>query len=545
MTDADEIPSGANKWIIALTVVFGSFMAVMDISVVNVALPHMMGSFGANLSEITWVATAYSIAEIIMLTMAGWWSTLLGRKRLYVGSFILFTAGSALCGTATSFAQIITYRVLQGIGGGSLIPVSQAILRESFPPEQQGTAMAVNGMGIVLAPAIGPVLGGWLTDHFGWPWIFYINVPFSIIGILMVLAFVKDPSYMKRGVKSIDWGGIALLTIGLTVMQIVLERGESEDWLQSPWIVWGTVVVVVSVVALIWWELRSDEPIIEFRLLRNIPLSVGSAIGLVFGIGLFGTTFLLPEFTQHMLGYTAYDAGLVLLPRAIALFIFMPIAGVMYRYVDARLLILGGIILIIWSSYGLSNLSLHSGSTDLIPVLVIMGMGMPFMFVTMTTVALSTVPKAHMTQASGLYTLSRRVGGNIAYALVATIVAHRTQFHRANLAEHVSDYNANYGSFHSAATTALMDKGMSSAEASHAAVGIANNLVNQQATMLSYNDVAWVMAGLFLFALPLLILLPPGHGPSKKKSPGMRHQPRPASKPSPQGLGSGSVPARQ
>ncbi|MCB9895328.1 MAG: DHA2 family efflux MFS transporter permease subunit [Planctomycetes bacterium] len=514
--DTAEYPSGARKWIIALTVVFGSFMAVMDISVVNVALPHMMGSFGANLSEITWVATAYSIAEIIMLTMAAWWSTLLGRKRLYVGSFILFTAGSALCGTATSFTQMIVYRIIQGIGGGTLIPVSQAILRESFPPEEQGMAMAVNGMGIVLAPAIGPVLGGWLTDHFGWPWIFYINVPISIVGILMVMAFVFDPAYLRRGVKSIDWGGIALLTIGLTLMQLVLERGEQEDWFQSSWIIAGTIATVASIVGLVVWELLIKEPIIDFRLLKNIPLTVGSLIGLVFGIGLFGTTFLLPEFTQHMLGYTAYDAGLVLLPRAIALFVFMPVAGALYKHVDARVLIIAGIALIIWSSYGLSELSLSHGFWDLVPILIIMGAGMPFMFVTMTTVALSTVPREDMTQASGIYTLTRRVGGNIAYALVATIVAHRSQFHRSHLVENVNAMNPNYQQFHGATTAALVDHGMTAQAAPQAVLGIANNMVNQQATMLSYNDVAWIMAGLFLLALPLVFLLPK----PKKKKPG-------------------------
>jgi MFS transporter, DHA2 family, multidrug resistance protein len=229
-----------NKWLVAGTVLFGSFMAVMDISVVNVALPHMMGNFSEDMSSITWVATSYSIAEIIMVTMAGWLSTLMGRKRLYLFSFGLFTLGSILCGTAVNFHQMLFYRILQGIGGGALIPVSQAILRETFPPEEQGMAMAVYGMGVVLAPAMGPILGGWLTDRYGWPWIFYINVPVSVVGMLMVGAFVKDPAYLRRGVNKIDWLGIFLLAVALTTMQIVLERGQSQNWFDSRMIIIGT-----------------------------------------------------------------------------------------------------------------------------------------------------------------------------------------------------------------------------------------------------------------------------------------------------------------
>ncbi|MEJ2040039.1 MAG: DHA2 family efflux MFS transporter permease subunit, partial [Desulfosarcinaceae bacterium] len=305
----------ADKWLITAAVVFGAFVAVMDISVVNVSLPHLMGSFSEDLSSITWVATSYSIAEIIMVTMAGWWSTLIGRKRLYMASFALFTVGSILCGTATTFHQMLTYRVIQGVGGGSLIPVSQAILRETFPREEQGMAMAIWGMGVVLAPAIGPILGGWLTDRFGWPWIFYINVPVCIVGMFMVASFVHDPHYLRRGVVKIDWIGIALLAIALTSMQIVMERGQQESWFDSNLIRLGAAVCGASFLGLIYWELKTSEPVVNFRILRNLALSLGSFMGVVFGISLFGTTFILPQFTQNLLGYPAFQAGLVLAPR--------------------------------------------------------------------------------------------------------------------------------------------------------------------------------------------------------------------------------------
>src|SRR6266496_656527 len=257
--------SARQKWLVTCAVMSGTFLAVMDVSVVNVSIPHMMGNFGQTLSAITWVATSYSIAEMLMITMAGWWSALLGRKRLYLASLVLFTLGSMLAGTAQTFTHMLCYRILQGIGGGSLIPISQAILRETYPPEEQGMAMAIFGMGVVLAPAMGPILGGWLTDHYGWPWVFYINIPVSLVGILMVSMCVDDPPYLRRGVTRVDWIGIALLTIGLTLMQIVLERGQENNWFQSRWITAGALLTGLALTTLVLWELRTREPIINFR----------------------------------------------------------------------------------------------------------------------------------------------------------------------------------------------------------------------------------------------------------------------------------------
>lgn len=504
----DEPQSPTNKWVVAITVTFGAFMAVMDISVVNVSLPHMMGVFGESLSAITWVATSYSIAEIIMLTMAGWWSTLLGRKRLYLVSMAVFTAGSILAGTAQTFGQMLVYRTIQGIGGGSLIPVSQAILRETFPSEEQGMAMAVYGMGVVLAPAAGPILGGWLTDQYGWPWIFYINVPISVVGMLFVGAFVKDPLYLRRGIQAIDWLGIALLAVGLTGLQVVLERGQQENWFESAWIVGATAATAASLTAMVFWELRAREPVVNFRILRNVPLSVGSSMGLIFGLALFGSTFILPQFTQDLLGYPALQAGLVLAPRAVTLFLFMPIAGWLYKYVDPRLLVLGGLMLIFWSFYDLAHLSLGVGFWNLVPMLLIMGAGMPFMFVTISTVSLSTLPREVMTEASSLYTLARRVGGNIGYALAATIVAQRSQFHHVQLAAHISPLNPAYQHFDAALTASLAHAGLDPASARQAAVAAANTMVNRQSTMLAYNDVSWVLGMMFLAIIPLILLFP-------------------------------------
>jgi DHA2 family multidrug resistance protein len=506
-TDASVRPP-VNKWLITVAVMFGAFMAVMDISVVNVSLPHMMGSFSEDLSSITWVATSYSIAEIIMVTMAGWFSTLIGRKRLYLGSFALFTAGSILCGTATTFPQMLFYRVIQGVGGGALIPVSQAILRETFPQEEQGMAMALWAMGVVLAPAIGPILGGWLTDRFGWPWIFYINVPVSIAGMLMVAAFVFDPAYLRRGVKKIDWLGIVLLAVALTSLQIVMERGQQENWFDSNMIRIGTAACVTSFLGLLYWEMNIDEPVINFRILRNLPLSLGSFMGVVFGVALFGTTFILPQFTQELLGYPAFEAGLILAPRAFMLLICMPIVGRLYRHLDARVLVIFGVLVTWWSYWDLSHLSLAAGSWNLVPTLLVMGVGMPFMFVTLSTLSLSTISRAEMTYASSIYTLARRIGGNIGYAMVATLVARGQQIHRAQLVAHITAYNPNMIDFQHRAAGLLDHSGLNPAAMTHTGQALLNVLVNRQASMMAYNDVSWIFGLLFLATIPLALLLP-------------------------------------
>jgi DHA2 family multidrug resistance protein len=499
---------GSNKWVVAMTVMLGTFVAVMDISVVNVALPHMMGTFGQSQSAITWIATSYSIAEIIMATMAGWWSTLLGRKRLFIFSFILFTIGSILCGMATTFVHIIVFRILQGVGGGSLIPVSQAIMREAFPDEEQGMAMAVYGMGVVLAPAIGPILGGWLTDHYGWEWIFFINVPIGVLGIFLVNIIVQDPPYLRRGLRRIDWIGIALLSLTLTMSQIVLERGEEKNWFESNWIVAGTVTAAVVLIILVFWELRAREPVVDVRLLRNVPLSVGSLIVLIFGIGLFGTTFLLPQFTQELLGYTAYDSGLVLFPRAISLFLFMPLVGWLYKRLNIKLMVASGLAAIVYSYFMLAHLSLDASFWTLAPMLLVMGIGMPFVFVTLTTVSLSTVPRNEMTEASSLYTLARRVGGNIGYALAVSVVSSRLQFHHARLAEHITPGNPAYLAFQQQMAHLLFRNGSDPVTAGQQTTRLLDGLINRQAQMLAYNDTSLIFGILFLAVMPLLLLIP-------------------------------------
>jgi DHA2 family multidrug resistance protein len=432
----------------------------------------------------------------------------LGRKRVYITSFVIFILGSILAGTAQTFPQMLLYRTIQGIGGGTLIPISMAILRETFPQEEQGIAMSLYGMGVVLAPAIGPVLGGWLTDHYGWPWIFYINVPFGIVGITMVSLFLEDPHYLRRGVRRIDWLGIALLTAGLTGLQVVLERGQEYNWFDSSWIVAGAGLTVASLLLLVFWELRVGEPVINVRLLRNTALSAGSAIGLLFGVALYGSTFILPAMLQTLLGYDAYHAGITLLPRAVTIFLMMPVVGLAYNYLDARALVAFGAGLIVWGFWGLAHLSATVSFGHLVPILVVMGLGMPFQFVTVTTVAISTVARESMTDASSLYTLSRRVGGNIGYALLATVIERRTQFHRSQLVANVTVTNPALTASSASAASMLAHGGVPPTLGPETSMGLLDRLLNQQAGIMAFNDAAWFVGLLFLASLPLVLLLP-------------------------------------
>ncbi len=505
----EEFVPVKNRGMVTLAVMFGTFISVMDANIVNIAMPHMRGAFGVDLSTITWVASIYTIAQVIMITMAAWWSTLLGRKRYYIWSVVIFTLGSIMAGTATTFTEMLIYRVIQGFGGGGLLPISQAILRESYPPKQHGMAMAIFAMGVVLAPAMGPIVGGYLTEEYGWPWIFYVNVPFAVVGIFLVHTYVKDPPYLKRGIKKVDWGGIFLLTVGLIGLQLFLERGQEENWFDSGWITLTAIATVAALALLVFWEMRTPEPIINFRVLRSVSLSAGTGIVLIFGIVMFGMNFILPQFLQGLLGYTPFDAGLVLFPRGVMLFLILPFVGRLYNYVDPRLLICVGLGLAIYSLIQLSGLTLDAGFWNILTPLIFLGMGMPFVFVTLSTVTLTSVSPADATAAAGLFTLARRLGGNIGFALLATLIERRSAFHRITLIPHISNLNETFLTYRAGLEAKLMRAQMDPYTASVKALALIDNMVNRQATMLAYNDAYWFLVVIFVATLPLIWILRP------------------------------------
>jgi len=337
------------KWLITFTVILGTFIAALDSSIVNVAMPSMRGTLGASTSEITWVATSYMLANVVIMPSIAFLSSRFGRARYFFWSVVLFGVGSVLCGVARSLSFMIFARVLQGIGGGALIPISQAIMRETFPPEEHGKAMGIYGTGVILGPAIGPTLGGWLTDNYSWPWIFYINVPFIIINLILIPIFIKDPPYLKRTKGKIDGLGLASMAIGLSCLQIMLEKGQEHNWFQSPFIIKLALISSLALTFFVWWELKAKEPVVNLRVLKNVPLAAGTAMSTFFGMGLFGSLFLLPLFVQEVRGYSVADAGIAMLPRSLTMALTMPIIGRFYNKLGPSKIILTGLILNILS----------------------------------------------------------------------------------------------------------------------------------------------------------------------------------------------------
>jgi DHA2 family multidrug resistance protein len=505
-TSVTQAPAG--KWVIAGTVVLSSFVSVMDFSIVNVAMPQMISTFGVSLDAITWVAVSYSIAEIILITMSAWLSSFFGRKRYFVWSFILFTAASMLCGAARSLEMMVLARILQGIGGGGLIPLAQAIMLETFPEEERGMAMALYTVGVAVAPAVGPVLGGWLTDEYGWPWIFYINLPLGIIGIIMSIVVLSDPPYLQQRIKRIDIVGIVLLAVGLTALQIFLERGEREQWFDSNLIVWMACIASITLITLVVWELWVSEPVIQFRVLKNIPFAAGTCLGMIFGVTLFGSFFVLALFLQRLQGYSVMDSGIFQSPRMLIMLIVTPIAGRLYNYVDSRLLVGCGVALMVIGYLDMSGFTLEVGLPQMLPSFLLTGAGMSFMFGPLSAVVMRTVPLTMITAASSLYTLGRRIGGNVGYAFVASQVEHRAVFHRARLVDHVTLYDVSTNQALAGLTSRLASgSGLPPGVAEDSAIKLLDVTVNRHASMLAYNDIFWLMGMLFVIGVPFLLLL--------------------------------------
>ncbi|MDA1001632.1 MAG: DHA2 family efflux MFS transporter permease subunit, partial [bacterium] len=354
----------------------------------------------------------------------------------------------------------------------------------------------------------GPFLGGWLTEEYGWPWIFFINIPFSVVGITLTAIYMEDPPYLKRGIQRVDWGGIILLLVGLVSLQIFLERGQEENWFESAWITAMAVVTVASLAFLVYWELRVSEPIINFRVLRNIPLAVGSLIILVFGMAQFGTVFILPQFLQELLGYTPYNAGAVLLPRGLAIFVVLPVVGWLFNYISPRILVPTGVFLIIMALFQFSTLSLEAGMSNLIPPLMLMGAGAPFVFVTLSATALRSVESVDATAASSFFNLARRMGGNIGFAVLTTILERRFAYHRISLISYVNEMSGTYHQYKEGLMSLLFRRQVDVYTAKVKSIALIDKMINAQATMLAYNDAYSFLIICFAAILPLVLLIP-------------------------------------
>ncbi len=501
------MPRIEHKWLITLTVMVGTIMSALDSSIVNVALPYMRGGLGATVEQITWVATGYLLSTVITMPLIALMSARFGRKRFYAASIFVFTASSMLCGISWNLESLVLFRILQGIGGGAMIPVAQAILRESFSSREQGLAMGIYGLGIVLGPAIGPTLGGWLTDRFSWPWIFFINVPIGILDLILLDRFISDPPYLVREKGPIDWTGLGLMILGLGSLQLMLEEGERKDWFGSSFITELLIVAIAGIALFVWRELTTPRPAVNLRILKNLSFSVGTLLGGLLGMGLYGSLFLLPLLLQQLKGYTALDSGIALMPRSLAMAVMMPLAGRLYNRIGPRLLIAGGLALSALSFLQFSRFSIEIGFLDLAAPQVLQGFGFGMIFVSLSTAALMTIEKAKMNAATGLYNVVRQVFGSIGIAIAASQLSHGQALFRSVIGDHLSAYSDATMQTYGVLRRGMQGAGSDPFTAQAQALRILDASASRQAAMMAYNRIFFMVVILFVASIPLVMLL--------------------------------------
>jgi MFS transporter, DHA2 family, multidrug resistance protein len=500
-----------NPWVIAVTVTLATFMEVLDTSIANVALPHISGNLSAGTDESTWVLTSYLVSNAIVLPLSGWLSSLIGRKKFYMSCVALFTVSSFLCGLAPSLGVLVLFRIMQGVGGGGLQPSEQAILNDTFPLEKRGMAFAVYGLAVVVAPTIGPWLGGWITDNFSWRWIFYINVPVGIISLLLTSVLVSDPPYMKRAsVKRgfrIDYIGIGLISLGLGSMQIILDKGQREDWLSSNFIVCFFVLMIIGIVAGIIWELREKEPVVDLRMLKNRNFALSTIAMFFLGFVLYASTVLIPQFLQQLLGYTAQLAGLALSPGGAVIMCMMPVVGFLVSKVDTRILITFGCIVSSAALFVMAGWNLGLDYRHAVLARMLQSFGLAFLFIPINVAAFTYVPREQTNMGTGIINLARNIGASVGIATVTTMLERRTQAHQARLADHVNALSAAYHNMLSGTQVRLVAAGSGLSQASAQAHGMIYNTVQRQAAMLAFIDNFKMLGVVFLAVIPVLLLL--------------------------------------
>jgi DHA2 family multidrug resistance protein len=499
-----------SRGLVAFTVMLPTLIEIIDTSVVNVSLNHIRGSLSAGIDESTWTITAYLVSNAIIIPMAGWLSRLIGRKNYLIGSITLFTFSSFMCGSAWSLQSLVFFRIVQGIGGGGLVPISQSILLESFPREKHGTAMAIFGMGAMLGPIVGPLLGGWITDNWSWRWIFFINIPIGILSIVMNIIVIQDPPYMKRQKMKIDYWGLVFLAVGLGSLQFILDKGENEDWFASNLIMTFAIISAVSLVLLVINEMYSEHPIVNLRLFKDRTFTSGATVMFFVFLNLFGSIVLLPIFLQSIMEYTSLYAGLVLGPGGLATMATMPFVGKLVNKVNPKRLLAVGIMICALSTYMMSRFNLMTDFWTFVWPRAILGLGMGMTFIPLTTMTLSHIPREHMTEASSLYNLLRNLGGSVGIAFTTTILSRRAQFHQARLVEHLSPLDPAYTIYRDKLAMFLGAKGLPAAGAD----GLMYRELVRQSTTLAFADAFLTICALIICVLPLLFLMKQSDAPS-------------------------------
>jgi len=513
--DASRSAAGdRNPWLVALVVSLATFMVVLDTAIANVSLRHIAGSLAASIDESTWVVTTYLIANAVVLPASGWLSNVVGRKRFYMICVALFTISSLFCGLAPNLTALIVFRILQGLGGGGMPTSEQAILADTFPPQQRGQAFALYGVAVIVAPTVGPTIGGWITDNISWHWIFFINVPIGLLSLALVQWFVDEPEALERereqrlasGLK-VDWVGFALIAATLGCLEVVLDRGQIDDWFKSGTIVTFSILAAVSFLAFIPWELNQEDPIIEIRLLLRRQFGMSFLVMLMIGAILFGSNQIVPQLLQTAFPYTAMLSGLAMMPGGLAMLIIMPIAGqITGRFQPKYLMALGlsGIVLSMWYSTSLTP----NASFDYFAWLrIYQTIGLPFLFIPINTVAYDGLPANKTAQASALINVARNLGGGMGISLANAVLAQRTQFHQSRLAEHTAPSSPVFQSTLKQVTNYFMQHGDSAAQAHNAAIGLFGQIIRTQATILAYIDVFHVCAITAAVMIPVVLVM--------------------------------------
>jgi DHA2 family multidrug resistance protein len=509
-TPADNgAPVAVNKWLITIAVMAGTFMEIVDTTVVNVALPHVAGSLASSVDETTWILTAYLVSNAIILPITGWLSALFGRKRFLMLCIALFTASSMLCGAASSLGMLIVFRIFQGVGGGALQPISQAILLETFPVQERGMAMALWGIGVIIAPIVGPVLGGWITDNLTWRWAFYINFPIGLFSLLLTWMFIFDPPYIRaQRAGRIDYWGLGLLTVGLGTLQVILDKGEREDWFSSGFITRLAIVSAVTLALLIYRELKIKEPVVDLRLFKERNYASGTTIMFFFGFVLYGSIMLLPLFLQTLMGYDATTAGWALAYGGIGSLMIMPVVGRLTTVIDSRILVFVGLCI---NAYAVYLMHLYTPQIDYVTAWwprFIQGFGLGSTFVALTTLTMSRISQEKMGNATGIFNLMRNLGGSFGIATATTLLARRSQFHQNRLVEHLTPLSHPFNTWQQKMGELFPSLGphWNFWNAPQAMAALYQE-VQRQAQVLAFSDDYWFFTITFLLLLPLVFLM--------------------------------------
>jgi DHA2 family multidrug resistance protein len=497
-----------NKYVIAVTAMLGTLMEVIDTSVANVALPHMQGTYSAGVDEITWVITSYLVANAVILPITGWLGNYFGRKRFYLFCLITFVLASLGSGMAPSLWFLILMRVVQGLSGGAMVPMSQAILLESFPKEEHGKAMAIFGIGVVFGPIIGPTLGGYITDTFSWPWIFYINIPVGLLALLLGSLFIEDPHYMKRPKGRVDYLSFVFVAMGLGALEVTLNRGERYAWFESNFIRVFAAISLLGIALFIWRSLTAENPLVDLRVFKNVEFATGTGLMFLLGFGLYGSFVMLPLFAQNLMGYTATLSGLILSPGGLTSLAAMVVVGNLIGRVDTRLIVLVGVLLNVASLWLLRFVDLNVSFTYLMLSRIIQGFGLGCIFVPVTVSAYARIAQHKMGTATGLFNLLRNEGGSVGIALSATVLSRRAQFHQARLVDHLTPFDPVYRERLSAMAQGLYSRsGLDPHTNGLLAQGLVYGEVQRQAFAQAFVDVFWMLTLVFALILPFIILL--------------------------------------